>query len=53
MSVKIEHIEWPDRPDCMMPYSPGDQSHGGESTVFRRRDGGPRLPQPSPYSGRV
>jgi len=21
MSVKIEHVEWPDRPDAMMPFS--------------------------------
>ncbi len=25
MNVKIEHIEWPDRPDVMMPYSPASK----------------------------
>ena len=34
MSVKIEHIEWPDRPDVMMPYSPAIKVTGREPVVF-------------------
>ena len=29
MSVKIEHIDWPERPDVMMPYSPAIKVTGG------------------------
>ena len=29
MTVKIEHIEWPDRPDVMMPYAPAIKVTGG------------------------
>jgi len=29
VSVKIEHIEWPDRPDVMMPFSPAIKTTGG------------------------
>ena len=34
MSVKIEHIEWPDRPDVMMPYSPAIKTTGGSLLFF-------------------
>ena len=34
MSVKIEHIEWPDRPDCVMPYSPAIKVTGGSLLFF-------------------
>ena len=34
MSVKIEHIEWPDRPDVMMPYSPAIKVTGGSILFF-------------------
>ena len=29
MAIKIEHIEWPDRPDVMMPYAPAIKVSGG------------------------
>jgi enamine deaminase RidA (YjgF/YER057c/UK114 family) len=31
MTVNIEHIEWPDRPDVMMPYAPAIKVTGGKS----------------------
>ena len=34
MSVKIEHIEWPDRPDVMMPYAPAIKVTGGSILFF-------------------
>ncbi len=34
MSVKIEHVEWPDRPDVMMPYSPAIKVTGGSILFF-------------------
>lgn len=29
MTIKIEHIEWPDRPDVWMPYAPAIKVSGG------------------------
>jgi len=29
MAVKIEHIEWPNRPDVMMPFAPAIKVTGG------------------------
>ena len=34
VAVKIEHIEWPDRPDVMMPYSPAIKVTGGSILFF-------------------
>ena len=34
MGVKIEHIEWPDHPDVMMPYSPAIKTTGGSLLFF-------------------
>ena len=34
MRVKIEHIEWPDRPDVMMPYAPAIKVTGGSLLFF-------------------
>lgn len=34
MGVKIERVEWPDRPDVMMPFAPAIKVTGGSLLFF-------------------
>ena len=53
MSVKIEHVEWPDRPDVMMPYSPAIKVTGGSILFFAGVTAAPVYHSHPHHPGRV